>query len=515
MLGDGDSMTTRKSVTGGNATDGAAVDVDCLSNEEILLYIEGNTSEEQRHRIEHHLDGCLGCREVVHFLVCDEEASGEPSLDVTTFVPGDVVNDRYVIERFVGKGGMGEVYRCFDRLLCRPVALKTLLCSEADSRRAVRKLYTEVKNAQRVAHPHVCRIYELQQHEDIGRFFQPVPFFTMEFVEGERLGTCIHREPALPLADVKAIAEQMLEGLSAAHARGILHLDFKGDNVLLRRGPGHIDSVIMDFGLSRACDAQGSVPMSESAHFAGTLPYMSLEQLEGRNDLGPAADVYAFGVVLYEMLTRRLPFEGATLSAMLLKQLKERPDPPSRHRLGLSSAIDAFVLRCLKPDPRDRHPDAGAALAALRGIRSWEKPIYKRRRAVWFGLTTALTAGVASAGFLVAAGVASDGDATMPSPARAALEPPRESAPTAALAAQAPPEGAPLVPEPTIVAPPRDRARAPARARPPTLERRPSRPSAEAKPPSRGPTWTPSAVPKSGFWHPPQPASGTEPRSRR
>jgi serine/threonine protein kinase len=333
-----------------------------------------------------------------------------------------------------------------------------------------------------------------------------VPFFTMEFVEGERLGTCIHREPAMPLADVKAIAEQMLDGLSAAHAQGILHLDFKGDNVLLRRGAGPIDPVIMDFGLSRACDAQGSVPMSESAHFAGTLPYMSLEQLEGRNDIGPAADVYAFGVVLYEMLTRRLPFEGATLSAVLLKQLKERPDPPSRYRLGLSSAVDAFVLRCLKPDPRARHPDAAASLAALRRIRSWERPIYKRRGAVWFGLTTALTAGVASAGFLVAAGVASDGDATMPRQARSALEPSRSPASAVPLGShdlgQEPAEGPP-VPEPPAVAPPPKTPSAQARTPLLTRKRRPPRP--EAKLPPSGPEWTPSAVPTGGFWRPPEP----------
>jgi hypothetical protein len=112
---------------------------------------------------------------------------------------------------------------------------------------------------------------------------------------------------------------------------------------------------------------------SDRRQFAGTLPYMSVEQLECREELGPATDIYAFGVVLYEMLTQSLPFEGDTLSAVLVRQLKERPKPPSRHVPGLSPALDRFVLRCLHRDPRQRFMDAGHALTALSAIRDWSR----------------------------------------------------------------------------------------------------------------------------------------------
>ncbi|HTV23288.1 MAG TPA: serine/threonine-protein kinase, partial [Polyangiaceae bacterium] len=207
-----------------------------------------------------------------------------------------------------------------------------------------------------------------------------------EFVEGERLGHRLEHGP-LPLADARSIAHQLLDGLDAAHARGVLHLDFKSDNVMLRRGTSPPEAVIMDFGLSRTLD-RPSRPPHERHELAGTLPYMSVEQLESDAALGPATDVYSFGVVLYEMLTGRLPFSGNTSSAMLLEQLQRRPPPPSHYAATLSRALDHFVLRCLDNDPSHRFSNAGAALDALETIDDWQRQPEPRAR-LWCLLAVA------------------------------------------------------------------------------------------------------------------------------
>lgn len=345
--------------------------------DEILEYIGGQLSEDELARMDAHLDACTACRDLVHHVVQGMAQSyhgegHEASDPGTTFLPGNVVNGRYMILRFVGRGGMGEVYEAFDQLMDRRIALKTVLCTVADRPRAARRFKEEVRNAQRVGHRNVCRINDLQEHRE-AMFGPPLPFFTMEFIDGDRLGNRLATGP-LPLDEARVIALQLLAGLEAAHARGVLHLDFKSDNVMLRRDSEPPEAVIMDFGLSRVLGKESRLRTSDRRQFAGTLPYMSVEQLECREALGPTTDVYAFGVVLYEMLTRSLPFDGESLGAVLLKQLKERPKPPSHHVRELSPALDRFVLRCLNSNPRQRYAHAGEALAALQAVRSWTQP---------------------------------------------------------------------------------------------------------------------------------------------
>jgi hypothetical protein len=346
-------------------------------DDEVLEYVGGEPTDDELARMDAHLDACSACRELVHH-VLQGRANSWPGSErevpesSTTFATGNIVSGRYRVLSFVGRGGMGEVYEAYDQLMDRRIALKTLLCSVADRPRAARRFKEEVRNAQRVGHPNVCRINDLQEHHQ-GVFGPALPFFTMEFIEGERLGNRL-MQSALPIGQVRTIALQLLDGLKAAHARGVLHLDFKSDNVMLRRTEdGTPDAVIMDFGLSRVQGHESRLRTTDRRQFAGTLPYMSVEQLECREDLGPDSDVYSFGVVLYEMLTRVLPFDGDSLSAVLLKQLKERPAPPSRLVAELSPALDRFVLECLSSSARGRYADAGQALAALESIGAWTR----------------------------------------------------------------------------------------------------------------------------------------------
>ncbi len=355
----------------------------CMSEDQVLDYLGGRTSTRARDQIHRHLDACQDCWTLVQSLLSGmEEAPPEEQLEpfrVTTFATGSLIAERFRVERFIGKGGMGEVYLAHDVLMNKVVALKTPLCTSSDDPSAVRKFFDEARNADRITHANICRIYALQEHRDPAGTRPVVPFFTMEFIDGESLAARLKRG-ALPLATTRVIARQLLEGLRAAHEKRVLHLDFKSDNVMLRRGSQAIEAVIMDFGLSRERDA--ILRTSQYQRGIGTLPYMALEQLEGRRNLAPTVDVYAFGVVLHEMLTGRLPFQETSIGAMLIKQLRERPAPPSSLRPELSPQVDAFVLKCLSRSPARRHEDARAALAEFERIRHWTR----RRTTVW-GLT--------------------------------------------------------------------------------------------------------------------------------
>jgi eukaryotic-like serine/threonine-protein kinase len=527
-------------------------------DDEILEYLGRQLPEADLARIDAHLDTCTECRDLMHHVVQGMAQSAQTDEDEladssAAFQPGSVINSRYRIRSFVGRGGMGEVYEAFDQLMDRRIALKTVLCTVAERPRAARQLKEEVRNAQRVGHPHVCRINDLQEHQQDG-FGPPLPFLTMEFIDGERLG---HRllEGPLPLADVRRIAVQLLAGLEAAHERGVLHLDFKSDNVMLRRNAAMPDAVIMDFGLSRIQGQQSRMRTSERRQFAGTLPYMSVEQLECRDDLGPPTDVYAFGIVLYEMLTRTLPFEGDSLGAVLLKQLKERATPPSRHVPGLAPALDRFVLKCLHSNPGSRYANAGQALRALRAIGPWSQPKGLARHwktAVSVGLGAGLLALIATWALRRTSAPSELGAAPQLQPRleqhTQALDPaPLPAAPIAALPAPTAPAPAepgsaaplaPLVQAPALapvagtraaapVAPPTQRRRAPSAsevraassvpAAPSPGEREPSSAALPVEPKAEPPipladdaSWTPAKVPKRLGVPTASPAAGTQ-----
>jgi serine/threonine protein kinase len=278
------------------------------------------------------------------------------------------VAGRYEIKRFIARGGMGEVYEAADDLLSVRVALKTVLTSSGASPRAIEQIRREVQVARAINHPGVCRVFDLGEHVPTGSGEGRRFFLTMEFLDGMTLGQQIRSGGALPPDRLLAIARQLADGLAAAHEVGVVHRDFKSDNVmLLPNSQGGVPrAVIMDFGLARGGPL--SIGMASTGGImVGSAAYMAPEQVQG-GPVRPPADIYAFGVVLFEAATGGLPFLGATPMAMATKRLMEKPPSPRSRVPDLDPRIEEIILRCLAFMPEDRFPsmvDVRAALAAI------------------------------------------------------------------------------------------------------------------------------------------------------
>ncbi len=268
------------------------------------------------------------------------------------FAPGTVLAERYRIAGPAGRGGMGEVYRADDLKLGQPVALKFLPESLSRDEGRLARLLDEVRIARQVSHPNVCRVYDAGEAD--GHHF-----LSMEFVDGEDLATLIRRIGRLAPDKGTEIARQICAGLAAAHERGVVHRDLKPANVMID-GRGKVR--LTDFGLAGlAEDPRGLQGRS------GTPAYMAPEQLEGE-DATVRTDLYALGLVLYELFTGRQAFRGAS-SLEELRRMRQESDLPSPSTLvsDLDPAVERVILRCLEPDPRSRPASALAVAAALPG----------------------------------------------------------------------------------------------------------------------------------------------------
>ncbi len=241
--------------------------------------------------------------------------AGDTSAE-SAFRTGDVVAFRFRIVRYLAKGGMGELYEAEDLELRERVALKTILPTIADSERSIALFKREVHLARQVTHPNVCRIYDVFRHRPLGAdgSVREVVFLAMELLRGETLADRLLREGRFQTTDILPIVRQMAEGLAAAHRVGVVHRDFKSPNVMLVE-PNAPDQemrvVVTDFGLARR-SAQGeatafTLSFADAGEISGTPAYMAPEQVEG-GDVTPATDVYALGVVLYELATGVQPF---------------------------------------------------------------------------------------------------------------------------------------------------------------------------------------------------------------
>jgi len=279
-----------------------------------------------------------------------------------TFQPDELVAGRYRVIRFIARGGTGEVYEVEDFELRARIALKTLRPELADDDLVLARFRHEINLSRKITHAHVCRIFDLGFHPSPrGR----VTFFTMELLAGESLRQRIQRTGRMDATEALPIVEQMVEGLSAAHADGVVHRDFKSDNVMLvaPAGGGSTRVVLTDFGLARAEQPSGLT--TGSGGLRGTPAYMAPEQVAG-GEVGPAADLYALGVVLYEMMTGQLPFDGGTAMEVALRRLTARPRPPRQLAPDLDPRWERTILRCLEREPQRRFAGAGEVSTALR-----------------------------------------------------------------------------------------------------------------------------------------------------
>jgi serine/threonine protein kinase len=372
----------------------------CLAEEVIHALACGGLEDGQRSEALAHLDDCELCQALLADEVRALPRSGSADdAGLPTLIQLDaLVAGRYRIQRFVARGGMGEVYEAWDGLLCERVALKTInpVSATADQDRASARFKQEVQLSRRVGDPHVCRIYEFGQH--VVRGFGTISYLTMEYIEGQTLGARLRQGPPLAMAEVVQLCRQMLRGLAAAHAVGVLHRDFKSDNVMLKgksAGPAPLHAVIMDFGLARLLGDQAH-RLTERHELVGSAAYMAPEQLEDGASLSEATDIYAFGVVLFEMLTGRLPFEGKSAVAVALRRLTHTAPPPSLHVPELAGAWDALVLRCLERDVARRFSttlELAAALEVVAAAPTAVEPARPRSRRIAIALALAAAVG--------------------------------------------------------------------------------------------------------------------------
>jgi WD40 repeat protein len=267
----------------------------------------------------------------------------------------------YRVLRLLGRGGMGFVYQAEDPQLRRPVALKVMKPELATDAPARQRFLREARAAAALAHDHVVPVYHVG--EDRG-----IPFLAMPLLRGETLQECLDRRDRLPTAEAVRVAREVAEGLAAAHERGLVHRDIKPANVFLEQAPGGRGAApprakIVDFGL--ACAGQDGERLTREGERLGTPSYMSPEQAAPEaGPVGPWSDVYSLGVVLYRMLTGRLPFEGPAELVMLLIGNHAVP-PPSQFRPDLDPALEAIVGKALARRRGDRFPTARALADAL------------------------------------------------------------------------------------------------------------------------------------------------------
>lgn len=369
----------------------------CLSDDDILAFANGAVSPQCLESVHFHLDSCNVCQQLLTEAARAIDAS--PISETarhswnTVFQPGAMIAKRYRVLRLIARGGMGEVYEAIDSSLHERVALKTVTATHCDSLEAIRLLKAEVQLARRIGHPNVCRIFDLGTHvmESSGGEIQ---FLVMEYVEGECLGKKLRQSGALTLEVAQSVAHQLLLGLAAAHQAGVLHRDFKSDNVMLRsESNGRMTAVILDFGLAKALNENGNTVTTRQLQvqaMVGTIGYMAPEQIEGE-PLSAASDIYALGIVWFEMLTGRLPFEGETLAASAIARLHRSPQPPSCYNANVPKWIDDVVLQCLERQRAARFASSEQVLAALAvGPGPSESPRSTRKRSVRGRLATML-----------------------------------------------------------------------------------------------------------------------------
>ncbi|MGH9546425.1 MAG: protein kinase domain-containing protein [Terriglobales bacterium] len=265
--------------------------------------------------------------------------------------PGTLLGQRYEILQVLGEGGMGAVYKARDRELNRMVALKVIRPELAGNQSIIDRFKQELLLSTQVTHKNVIRIYDLGEAEGM-------KFITMEYVEGEDLRGLMQQKGKLEPGEAVEIMQQTCRALDAAHSAGIIHRDLKPQNIM-RDKTGRI--LVMDFGLARTLEGDG---MTQTGALVGTMDYMSPEQALGK-DLDQRSDVFALGLIFYELLTGKMPYKADSVVASLLKRTQERAAPVSSHDASIPKPLSNIVGKCMEPDLKLRYQSSAEILADL------------------------------------------------------------------------------------------------------------------------------------------------------
>jgi eukaryotic-like serine/threonine-protein kinase len=301
-------------------------------------------------------------------------------VDTAVLGPGSDFGPRYRIEALLGQGGMGRVYKAYDKDIDRTVALKVVREGFVGDADALRRFKQELNLASKISHKHILRIH------DMGTVGE-TRFISMAYVEGQDLHHILKDNPEMPIERVVNFARQLAEALAAAHAEGIVHRDLKPQNILVDKD----DQIyVSDFGLAKSFE-EGAVGMTKTGAFLGTPRYMSPEQVEGK-PVDQRSDLYAFGLILYEMLAGDVPFTGESTLKVMYQRIQERPKSLKLMKPGLPNYLVRITMRCLERDPADRYQSAYEILADLQGSKSAsgsrtvqiELPEFAERRWVWY-----------------------------------------------------------------------------------------------------------------------------------
>jgi serine/threonine-protein kinase len=264
----------------------------------------------------------------------------------------------YELDRELGRGGMGIVYRAKDRRLKRTVAVKLLPPELAFRGEIKSRFLREAETAAQLSHPNIVPIYSVDEREGL-------VFFVMACVDGVTLAKRLSDEGRLPIDDARRIMREVADALAYAHGRGVIHRDIKPDNILLDRESGR--AMVTDFGIARAVQEGADSRLTATGVAIGTPAYMSPEQAAGDRQIDGRSDLYSLGIVGYQMLAGQLPFQASSTPSMLMKHITERPVPISELRAEIPQDFAMEVMTLLEKEPERRFPSASALSIALSG----------------------------------------------------------------------------------------------------------------------------------------------------